>query len=244
VLQCHGMSNPGLPEISLTFNEDAYWENASSGQQTTPMALSPGDGVWIAGLLTSEGIVASAVDYMTQDAMAAAPTVAPAAPEILTIQDPANPDITNCYKTWNGYASYETCATGAGACLTCNTSSNSQAAWPFRYGYCSYACTSQCALKCGDPFYVWPCQSGSSTTLTMVDTGPCQTDNPDCPCSPTTCSRTCSGDPCGIDATTAVVDMTLPTFTRFYPPLTEGGYGCFSVSVAVACVCDDCQCPY
>lgn len=244
VLQSHGMSNPGLPELSLTFSKNTFWQDASSGQQTGPVRLSPGDGVWVAGLLTSEGIVAAAVDYMTQESMTAASAFVPAAPQIVTVRDPANPDIAYCYKTWNGYASYEDCATGAGACGTCNTGNNGQAAWPFRHGSCSYACTSQCSLKCGDSFYVFPCEGGTGTTLKMVDVGPCQRDNPNCPCSPTTCSRTCTGDPCGIDGTTAVIDMTLPTFTRFYPPLNKGGYGCFSVSVAVACMCGDCLCPY
>jgi hypothetical protein len=178
-------------------------------------SMVPGTHVDVIGLRTGPRIIASTLLYSDPRLAAvhtAAPSAAPAAQ--------GGP-------TFKGYATWFDCPNGAGRCGTCNTSKNNQAAWPaldagcgFCGGSCcscSAGCKNQTFLSCGSSFTLTPCGRGQ-TTIQVSDCGPAQNRG--------LCGNTCSIPGCS--GTGVVVDLTKPTFARFYPPTQ----GCFPTTVS------------
>lgn len=223
--------------LAVTIGDQATWYDAVTG--------APGPGTdrlasaHILGFQAGSSVVATELWYATirdVDFLAAHP---PASPKPKTVK--VGPSF--CVKSWRGNTSYFRCPTGAGACGTCNTGSNSQSAWPYVVGHanCDNGCTSQCSLKCGDPFLFYKCESGSGASLKVVDLGPCQRSGDSCgTCNPSVCGYGCSGDPCRLGGPKPrILDLTAPTMARFY-----GGAGCAACTVGIYCPCSDCTCPY
>jgi hypothetical protein len=216
-------------KIGLTAWSGAEWSNLEPGGLASSI-LYPGDAVDVIGGDRGGAIIATRIQFLR------AGIVLPAAispPQI--VQGPDN----ICYMYWYGNSSYFDCPTGDGACGTCSTSNNAQGAWPYVFDHCNYECTSQCGLYCGDGFYLWPCAGDTSYGITIADNGPCQASTGSCPCSPTLCSQGCGDDPCSLDYTDRICDLTAPTFARFASPTK----GCLSVRVGIAVECGS-YCPY
>lgn len=217
--------------IGVSAARDAVWKSMVPGQPPTA-SLQVGDAVNVIGGDRGGSVAATMISYLP--AGTSLPGNGHVAPQVT--QGPDN----ICYLRWTGHATYFDCPDGAGACGSCNTGSNGQAAWPYVLDHCNYECTSQCALYCGDSFVFYPCAGSSGVGLTVADNGPCQQSRSGCTCSPTVCGQTCNGEPCGLDLSLAVVDLTAPTFARFYSP---SQYGCFSCAVAIPIECGT-GCPY
>lgn len=181
-------------------------------------AVVPGTHVDVIGLRAGQRIIASTLLYSDPRLAAVQAAAAPAGPSAAQAAqgDPS----------FKGYATWFDCPNGAGRCGTCNTSKNNQAAWPaldagcgFCGGSCcncSSGCKNQTFLSCGSSFTITPCGQGQST-LEVSDCGPAQNAG--------LCGNTCSIPGCS--GTGVVVDLTKPTFARFYPPTQ----GCFPTTV-------------
>lgn len=178
-------------------------------------SIVPGTHVDVIGLRTDHGIVATTLLY-SDPRLAAVHTATPsAAPK--AAGDP----------TFKGYATWFDCPDGAGRCGTCNTSKNNQAAWPAldaNCGFCgstccncSSGCKNQTFLSCGSSFTLGPCNR-QSATIQVSDCGPTQNLG--------LCGTTCNIPGCS--GTGVVVDLTKPTFARFYDPTQ----GCFPTTVS------------
>jgi hypothetical protein len=230
----------GREPLGVDASDATAWYNARSGAAGRPSQKVVS--AHITGFrVGSFAVAASTIAYLTEaDAHALEVTPpTPAKPKVLTV--PLGPDVSYCVLSWSGNTSYFNCPTGDGACGTCNTGYDDQGAWAYVYGRqnCDNGCTTQCALKCGDPFLFYPCNA-NGVWLTVVDIGPCERSGAGCSCSIQVCGLVCSGDPCGIKGDTPrLMDLTAPTMARFWP-----GSGCGSCTIGVACTCGDCVCPY
>jgi hypothetical protein len=234
----------GQEEISVDITSAIEWYNSiarAMGRPAQPLA-----GAHILGFRAGSSVVATSVWYVTEadaEALQARP-VQPQRPVVTRVQ--VSPDYSYCVISWSGNTSYFNCPTGQGACGTCNTNNNSQGAWPYILNRqnCDNGCTGQCALKCGDSFLFYPCGNGTGTWLTVVDIGPCELSGPDCSCgtnnSKAVCHLNCPGDPCGLGGSPPrLMDLTAPTMARFF-----GSSGCATCKVGIACLCNNCTCPY
>jgi hypothetical protein len=135
--------------------------------------------------------------------------------------------------TYNGFATWFTCGTGAGRCGTCDTGRSDQCAWPALDSSCSCCgggCCN-CSTNCKGQAYAWcgkaisisdSCVS-QGRSVYIADCGPCQ--NGSCGYCSSLCSRSCSR--CS-SRQTPVIDLTKPTFAAFWDPAV---YGCFLCSV-------------
>lgn len=138
-------------------------------------------------------------------------------------------------QTFTGVATWFDCPSASGSrgkCGTCATSESNQAAWPHTAladgsAPCdrTTGCRDQPVLRCGESFVLTPC-NGTPVTLVVVDCGPCQNGTN---CRPVLCSRSCNFPP-GCSGTGVVVDLTKPTFARFFDPAE---IGCFVATVTV-----------
>jgi hypothetical protein len=178
-------------------------------------SIVPGTHVDVIGLRTEHAILASTLLYSDPRLAAVQSAAQTAAPQ--TAQgDP----------TFKGYATWFDCPNGAGRCGSCNTSKNNQAAWPALDAGCgscggsccdcSSGCKNQTFLACGSSFTLTPCNR-SATTIQVSDCGPAQNLG--------LCGTTCNIPGCS--GTGVVVDLTKPTFARFYDPTQ----GCFPTTV-------------
>ena len=190
-------------------------DHIQSGQlHGTRPPMVPGTHLDAIGLRTEHGVLASTLLY-SDPRLAAVHTAAPSA--AAPASDPS----------FKGYATWFDCPNGAGRCGTCNTSKNNQAAWPaldagcgFCGGSCcscSAGCKNQTFLSCGSSFTLSPCNRNAAT-IEVSDCGPAQNRG--------LCGNTCSIPGCS--GTGVVVDLTKPTFARFYPPTQ----GCFPTTVS------------
>jgi hypothetical protein len=144
----------------------------------------------------------------------------------------------SCTYTYYGIATWFNCATGGGACGTCSTSLNNQLAWPAKSSscaccnssccQCSAGCKNQVVIGCGKAVTVTS-MCGGNAVCAVADCGPRQKAN--CTTSTSVCGHACSK--CG-SRSTPIVDLTKPTFTRFFNPAS---YGCFSASARVTVPC-------
>jgi len=176
------------------------------------------------GLRSTGYLQATMLSFLTPSAAAAADPASDPGP-VVTYASAGPDSLQYCTYTYNGYASWFNCATGAGACGTCSTSRSDQCAWPHIGSSCSFSssCKKQVSGECGLAVYVIsPCQNKKITTY-IADCGPNQN---------SLCSRTCSV--CGKTGTSPVVDLTKPTFARFYDPAS---HGCFPASAEIIIVC-------
>jgi hypothetical protein len=235
------VSGPGIyagQTIAVDTRGVTQWQSvAPSATLPIPGLLPTGFAANVTGLDVGGEIVATMVGYA--DPSVSQTVVAPSAPQII-----AGPDGSGiCYMRWTGHCTWFSCPDGVGTCGTCNTGDNNQAAWPWIYGRCNcvQGCTTQCALECGNSFYFFPCAGTSSVQLTVVDTGPSLEAGCSGGCGATLCSYTCTGEPCGLNKPVPIVDLTMPTFARWYSP---SEYGCFSCAAELACECAGCSCPY
>lgn len=197
--------------------------------------LSEGDLVDAIGEQTPEGLRATLAYVARPDS--ASNTVTPRK-DRGGIKTQVSPNCTNY--TYVGYASWYDCPTNAGCCTNtayrCDTSRDDQLAWPTLdsccSGCCRYAqgCYDNLQLSCGSVLTVQDyCHNNRQITASIADCGPCQSAS--CTsCYPVLCNRTC-GD-CG-GFMTAVLDLTKPTFARFYNPDAQG---CFSGYFITPCV--------
>ncbi len=237
-------SHPGVrgsQEISVDITSATEWYNSIAraiGRPAQPIA-----GAHIIGFREGSSVVATSVWYMTEadaEALLARPPQ-PQRPVVTRVQ--VSPDYSYCVMSWRGNTSTFNCPTGQGACGTCNTNNNSQGAWPYILNRenCDNGCTGQCALQCGDGFLFYPCGGGTGTWLTVVDIGPCERTGPDCPCGYyQVCPYNCPGDPCGLNGPPPrLMDLTAPTMVRFF-----SGAQCAACKVGIACLCNNCTCPY
>ncbi len=228
--------------LPFNWTADTHWGTKNDRGIGQPRHTLPnGSFVQLVGVGTPQGIFATRLTYrLPDDPVKISPAVAPVKKRLQI-----GPDVTSyCLLTWAGNASHFSCPTGQGACGTCNSADNNQAAWPYVLDHCNAdnGCTSQCALECGNQFLFYPCGGGTGTWLTVVSVGPCQLTGPDCQCGNCeVCGDNCPHDPCGnSNDAPRIVDLTTPTFARFFDPTV----GCFSCTVAIACECTDCTCPY
>lgn len=207
------------------------YANLFTGDATPPGTLPVDTYVDLAGYESSGDILASVVSYEPQDASVNVPI-----PSVTIISGGA----TRTY-VYHAIASRFSCPTGKGRCGTCNTASSLQCAYPALDSSCNCCsptccnCAKNCVnmvyLSCGDPVTVYDWCTARRYTLTIADCGPCA--NPSCHtlCSATTCSHVSS---CGSTSlTSALVDLTFPTFARFDNPSVRTSFPC-DISVTVA----------
>jgi hypothetical protein len=184
-------------------------------------APAPGAIVDVIGVRTASGnVTASTVSLLEADPR---PLSVPEVPGLPVAQ------------SFTGVATWFDCPSpngSKGKCGTCATSESNQAAWPHTAladgsAPCdrTTGCKDQPLLRCGDSFVLTPCL-GMATPLVVVDCGPCQNGTR---CRPVLCYRRCDFPP-GCSGTGVVVDLTKPTFARFFDP---SEIGCFAATVTV-----------
>lgn len=197
--------------------------------------IEEGDSIDAIGEFTPDGLKATLV-YHHSKSFSPSNVSTQQEPEEQVVTD-SDTGITSII--YSGTATWFDCATGAGRC-GCNASSSTECAWPamdsgcdccsFDCCNCSKGCRGQVYLSCGNLVTVtdrsWlNCSSATSITATIADCGPCQQGN--CGgCSPVVCGRRC---PDCRGHITPVVDLTKPTFTRFYDPTLRGCFSCDAI---------------
>lgn len=142
----------------------------------------------------------------------------------------ANPPSPLATYTYTGTATWFDCPTGAGRCGTCSTSRSDQAAWPamdsgcsgctWTCCNCSKGCKNQVYLSCGHSVSVYDICGNKTRTVYIASCGPNQI---------ALCGKVCGYPDCKGYAT-PIIDLTKPTFARFYDPAYRG---CFSCKVTV-----------
>lgn len=233
----HVPGHERMREVEVATTASTLWRRAVTGEPGQPRSTIVGGR--IVGYRQGESYTATEVDYVTQSDVDAGAEVLGGQVQSGMLTVALTPETITCYRYTNGNATYFNCGNGAGACGLCNTSSSSQAAWPWIYQdqNCDNGCTNQCPLQCGDYFYFSLCGNQALIQLEVVDVGPCQRSGSGCACSTQVCGYTCGGDPCGVGSSPRVTDLTAPTRARLI-----GSYGCAYCSVATLCSCSSCGC--
>jgi hypothetical protein len=225
-LHAHSTFTAKVSITPLTAFEDFY-----SGRALAPTPIRQGMAVDVVGMRTEGGVLATSIAIARPDAV---PTTRPTPGPARTSRQTLGP-LTLCTYQYYGYASYFDCPTGAGRCATCNTGSSTQLAWPaLDYSCnccsssccdCSNGCMNQEYASCGDGVTVVDSCNSRSRNFSIVDCGPCQRDSGCQYCSVDLCVRSCS-DCYG--RSTAVVDLTKPSFAVWYDPAYQQCFSCLA----------------
>lgn len=231
------LDKSGDDQLDVAVTPATIFQNDFTGQRVWS-ELPPETSLDVIGLEAPGGLIASLIGYGLPGAD---PQTGPSEPSVTVTQTSgASPDVMYCTYTYNHFASWFPCATGHGACGTCNTSNDSQCAWPAQdvCGCCgANGCGCDCVVNCltlaiagcGHHVQVTDACSGKYHDTVIADCGPCMST---CNCPTNVCNHTCSL--CGKSRTHPIVDLTKPTFAVFRNP---NNYGCFPAQVAVTIPC-------
>ncbi len=240
---------------------DAEQSGFSGPIELTIGSGTPVTDVYTGSLLGQAPVVGALVDavaYMHDAASANGTLVGVAQPGAIVTKAPqapgptvtrqtvqgATPDITYCYVTftYQGIASNYSCCNGCGRCDCGGTNAASSLAWPaldsscsccdFTCCNCSYGCTNQVLVSCGQTVVVEDMCNGTTIGLYVRDCGPRQ--NGAC-IGGAVCAHVC--DTCGYTRSHPVVDLTMTAFSRFHDPASTY---CFPTNVSVSVLEPEC----
>lgn len=233
VVRCESCARLDPVDAEVTVSAATLLEDGATGLAVNSMPVLPAGTVLDSiGLAVDGGVHATLLAYLTPSAQGK--TSSPSGPDSIETFAAVGPEGgTTCTCSYNGYASWFNCSTGAGKCAKCSTSRNDQCVWPHvdyvngSYHPCNVggSCKAQVQAPCGHAVYVSePCQNRKTTTY-VADCGPNQND---------LCSRWCACPSGNYNRRAPVVDLTKPTFARFWDPATRGCFPC-TAQVVVPC---------
>jgi hypothetical protein len=215
-----GLENPGI-NIIVDKQRTVFENTVSNNKEWAGTRLPEGAFIDVIGLRLEDGSILGTLIYYVE----------PGLDLVKTEKSPKENNSISPLATYGyyGYASWFDCPTGAGRCGTCNTSRSDQAAWPamdsscsdcsYYCCNCSRGCKNQVYLSCGASVSVYDFCEDRWMTVNIADCGPHQID---------LCSRTCA-DCLGYQ--TPVIDLTKPTFARFYNPAYRGCFSAYAETI-------------